>query len=368
MRLQDFLITYKEKFADLLPYVTKARRSKPYFMQFIDILKHKVLINTSPVDYYRFQFYKSDKSLTEKSYYVGKRGGKYYPWENNQIKFVPILDNKYLFKVFLTGLGLPQPRLLATIGSDYEVHTLEQFIAKLKTIQGDCIIKPVCGSGGRGIFFLENKGNTFFMDDKPLTYEFLWEKLNGGQYIIEEKILQKDYLANLYPHSLNTFRLITIKTDDGKWHVAKFSLRLGRGGSRIDNSGAGGIQVYVNDAGKTYYPYDWLLKKKINKHPDTGAKLEGVEIENFQDILEVVLHASEKFNFMGTIGWDIAQTSKGLMIIEANAFYDCWYKQIGPHAALINKQIAQGLRPRAFYSRWDKTRIHPHFNRDKIVA
>lgn len=368
MAINNYIQSFKEKYLEIKPFIKDAKNYRSYLMQFVDLFIHKIIINTSPIDYLRFKFYKGDKTFEEKSFFIGKRGSRYYPWENNLVKYIPIFDNKYLFKIFIKGLSLPQPELITSIGKDYEINNFDAFNKKMETTSCELVIKPISGSGGRGILFAEKRDGFYYLNNEKISTKILWEKLSGDEYIIEELVKQEMYLSNIYSNSLNSFRVITIKTEDGKWHVANFFLRIGRGGNRVDNSGLGGIQIYIDKNGRTYYPYDWSFRKEITHHPDTGQKLDGITISEHEKIIELALNASKKFNFMGTIGWDIAQTTNGLMIIEANAFYDCWYNQIGPKGGLINRDIADGLKKRKFYTLWDKTKIYPRFNRDKIIS
>ncbi|MCD4693437.1 MAG: hypothetical protein K8R79_11020, partial [Calditrichales bacterium] len=136
----------------------------------------------------------------------------------------------------------------------------------------------------------------------------------------------------------------------------------------VDNLGAGGIGVCINSNGKTTFAYDWTKTREIIEHPDSGKRLVGIQIQKFHKIENLALKASEAFNFMGTIGWDIGLSETGPVIIEANPFYDCSYWQTGSQGPLISNEIANGLRARNFLTRWDKTKIYPSFNRRKIKA
>ena len=106
MNLRDKISNHNKKLHEIRLHVSKAYKHKNLLRQLLDIIFHKIVINSSPIDYYRYEIYKRKQTWTEKSYYLGKRGSKYYPWEKNYIKFVPLFDNKFIFKTLLEGMGL----------------------------------------------------------------------------------------------------------------------------------------------------------------------------------------------------------------------------------------------------------------------
>ena len=60
----------------------------------------------------------------------------------------------------------------------------------------------------------------------------------------------------------------------------------------------------------------------IEKHPDSGAQIAGVKINNWEEIVKEVLHFQECFPFIKAAGWDIALTDDGPVVIEINDFWD----------------------------------------------
>ncbi len=358
---------FKKKMDEIGPYLKEAKRYKGLLAQIIDVIIHKLFINTNPVDYYRYQFYKGNKSWKEKSYYVGKSGSMYFPYDKNHIKYIPLFDNKHLFKIMLQGFDLPQPRLLSTIGQTFEINTEEKLYSFLSSTDFDILIKPMEGSGGEGILLLTHKDGEFYSEGKLFPKEKIWayiqkEKLD---YIIEERVVQKKYISSIYSLSLNTFRIITIKTNDNKWHVICSYMRIGSGGREVDNSGVGGITIGINHSGETIYAYDWTQKSEISHHPDTGKGLIGIKLDGYDKVIDLVLDASKKFSFMGTIGWDIGLSEEGPVIIEGNPFFDSSYAQI-KQRPLLTYEIAGSLKKHYIWTRWDKSRIYPRLRNPKL--
>ena len=98
----------------------------------------------------------------------------------------------------------------------------------------------------------------------------------------------------------------------------------------------------------------------FDTHPDTGVPFAGLRIPMYEEALALVRNASRHFGFMRTIGWDVAITPDGPMLIEANAYWNPKRVQIltGP---ILTPEIVAGLQPRAWYTPWDRTHMHPHY-------
>ena len=54
-------------------------------------------------------------------------------------------------------------------------------------------------------------------------------------------------------------------------------------------------------------------------HPDTNVKIKGTSVPDWENIKEEIIELSERFFYLKMIAWDIAVTSEGLFVIEANS-------------------------------------------------
>ena len=358
---------YESKIRNLANYIRQANYYKLLPLHIVDAIIHKVRINASIKDYYWFEFYKNNMSWDDKSRYVSTmRSSMYWPYENNSIAYNFIFSDKYIQRSLMKGFGLPIPKLISTIGETLEIRTRDQLNRFLDTIETDFAIKPVNGTSGSDFLALSRDGDRFVAANRSYSKEDLWnhvrKHLRRG-VLIEERVRNIGYIAAIYPTALNTFRVITIKTNDHVWHLAACILKFGRGQSQIDNGGAGSIQVSIDDSGKTIQAYDFTHLKAITHHPDTGAPLTGIKLEDYSQVIDLALRASEKFNFMGTLGWDIALSDRGPLIIETNALWESQYVQRTLGRGLITDEIAKGLKKHTLLTRWDKTRMYPGFYR-----
>jgi hypothetical protein len=339
------IIRFPNYVSMFLDKAREAARYKSIPSQICDAVIHKLAINTAFRDYHKYGFYKPGMTMEEKSRYVGYSGSRYWPYENNLPKFATTLTDKYIQKTLLKGFELPTAELLTTIGHQLEIRDIETFRTFLETCDQDVVLKPVSSAMGQNILVLSKVGGHFESGGETMSVLRIWEHMRPHLergLLIEARLRNIPEIDALYPNSLNSFRVVTIKTNDGRWHAPGGMLKLGAGGSEVDNLSSGGLQVCIDEDCKTYNPFDHDKGETVTRHPDTGANLDGITLECYRDAVDLALRASEKFCFMGTIGWDIAATPDGPMIVEGNTR---WAPRLQrPSRGLITDEIATGLR------------------------
>lgn len=360
------------------PFLRPALQHKSAPALVVDMVMHMVTIGTSPADYLRYEFYKGDRTAEQKCRYLSKRGSRYFPWSKNPVAQLALFDDKQLFKTILKGCDIPQPALLATIGRRYEIRTGTGFAAFLKSAARDLVIKPVRGSGGAGIRMLEYRNGGYTeprgradAPDAPLEPAVLWQQLvpmlDLG-YVVEARLRNAPGIAAFNPDCLNTFRIVTIRTDDGEWRVSLVALRIGATRSAVDNLAAGGTVLKFSPDGVGVAAYDWTERCEIETHAGTGKALVGFRLEEYASLCGFALGCCAAFPGMGAIGWDIALTGDGPQVVEANPFFDSWYFQMGACGPLLTEDIASRLTPRRPFSRWDRRFVSPRMKRHRILA
>lgn len=335
-------------------------------MQLVDIIEHKLRINSYWEDYYRFEFYRRELSWEERKLYVGFFGSHYYPWEGNSLKFDRVFQLKSLQKAILTAHGVATPRLVAKAGTQYPINTPEKFRAVMADIDTPVVTKFDGGGSGVGIYCLQPENGDFRCKDQPVDADWVWsqyEPVIHRGFIVEEQAENHPALQTIFPNALNTLRITTVRTADGQWHLLLPYIKFGRSGMQVDNLSAGGLFAGVDDAGRIGTLYSLKSMDEFSRHPDTGAEAEGQTVPFYEEARALALEASNTFGFMATVAWDVGITPTGPVIIEGNP---CWephgiQDRLGP---MLTPQIAAGLMPRSWWTPWDRTHMYPRYMRD----
>ena len=140
-------------------------------------------------------------------------------------------------------------------------------------------------------------------------------------------IVQSGQFARFNPSSVNTVRFMTALYPDGEAKIIATFIKIGREGRCVDNAGAGGnVDVCVDvESGEIKYAIEyngWRKIESIEKHPDSGAQLNGVVIENWEELKAEVIRYQQAMPWCKAAGWDIAVTQEGAVVIEVNDFWD----------------------------------------------
>ena len=145
-------------------------------------------------------------------------------------------------------------------------------------------------------------------------------------------------LRAFHANSLNTLRIIIMRTPSGGVELNRAIMRFGTGGSSVDNLYAGGIGVPVETSTGRLVTYGHTLATDTPpyyKHPDSGLTFDGFEVPFWKESLEMSIEIRRKlFPEVFNIGFDIAITPSGPVMIEANVS-SCFFQRTS----------AGGLRP-----------------------
>ena len=170
--------------------------------------------------------------------------------------------------------------------------------------------KPYDGLGGADV----KKEYTINIQDRKAYFE------NAIQHriFLEEVVTQHPELNRLCEKSVNTMRIITFN-DDGKPKIIWMGLRVGNGINSIDNFHAKGMAVNIDE--NTGKLIGNAIDKDLNeydKHPVSHVKFDGFQIPCFDEAKKMVLDASLRSDKILVVGWYVAISDKGPIIIEGN--------------------------------------------------
>lgn len=185
--------------------------------------------------------------------------------------------------------------------TDMETVTLNQVKNFLSDYNDTIVIKEEGGWGGEQVRIIHSSC-------------FIPEKLKiSKNYIIQPYVKQYKVLNDLYPGSVNTFRVNTFIKKDGSVIVKYVWLRFGSGGNKVDNLTSGGSYLFFDLTGKPEnLIYDWKLGVKIgDRHKDTGYSFSDIKIPMFQEMLEKCKNSHKKYPYVRLIAWDVCINNSG---------------------------------------------------------
>ena len=221
--------------------------------------------------------------------------------------------NDPAFGHFLRNKGEFNQRFQAFVRRDWVYLTDKEAALAFMGRHQVFMAKPMNGTCGKGIEKIRMAD-----EDGP---ESVWERLAAnGEYLLEEVIRQHPAVRAIYPESINTVRTVTIRKD-GVTHVICTYFRIGNNGRHVDNFNSGGMVAPVDE--KTGIVADRAIDKNKNLyavHPMTGTPIQGFQFPDWEAAMDMVRQAAALIPEIGYLGWDIAFSEDGPMLVEGNEF------------------------------------------------
>ncbi|MDH3666048.1 MAG: hypothetical protein OEN23_03870 [Paracoccaceae bacterium] len=230
-----------------------------------------------------------------------------------------LVFDKHLFRVTLEAHGLPVIRELFRILQcgeirDAEDRAIDKNAARniLAAHNAPVFVKPTFGTRGKGAF-ISAPG-----DD----VDEIFQSTSG--VLVQPVLQQHPTIAAIKPGVINSVRIDTLLTD-GRCVNSAAVQKLGQGDAPVDNGGHGGLVVQIDlETGRLTR----LAKQKarfgpeaFSVHPDTGASFAGTQIPFWSELRTIVCRAAFALPELPTLGWDVAVTPDGPVLIEANSLW-----------------------------------------------
>lgn len=246
------------------------------------------------------------------NYFMRTRNSLNKPMKSD-FNYIVLLRDKYVFEKYMNSCGIKTASTIAVIknGEIFDNSLKNRLNAKdLFINKQEYFIKSVDGECAEGVYFVNSYKK----------YMKIKELLKKGFFIVQTKLIQNNEMNKLNSKSINTIRIVTVK-NDSDIKVLSSTCRIGTNKSgNVDNWAAGGISVAITDDGKLakygFYKPGYGIKTTI--HPDTKVVLENFKIPCYEEVKELVKSAHKALYGLHSIGFDVAITTDGPVLIEAN--------------------------------------------------
>jgi glutathione synthase/RimK-type ligase-like ATP-grasp enzyme len=281
---------------------------------FFDIIKCGIKYGAGYKDYQLCQWYNLNDA--QRATYVTRGINNRIVSLLNDKEYYHILDNKIEFNNTFS-------QFLNRKWIDMTTANFEEFCHFLNGL--DVIIsKPTAEACGKGV----EKLTVADFPSAQVLFAHL-KDINSG--LCEEFVVQHKDISALYPLSVNTYRIVTVLTQ-GQPHIVYAFIRIGNGGRFVDNINAGGMAAPINiETGVIEYPAFDKDSIYYEIHPFTGCPIKGWQLPCWQEAVELVLAAAKVIPQVGYVGWDVAVTENGPLLIEGNPFPGHDILQMPPH-------------------------------------
>ncbi len=316
-------------------------------------------------EYYSNRVYRPDLSPAEKSGFVGEKGSARLNRRLSPLSVTglrPFVRDKALYGSVMAHLGFSVPRIQAvfsTVRSYGRMKTLRT-AADIETfLTEDAVypvfVKPEEGSGSIGSALIESldreRGALLLSNGNLINLEAFAAQVEAeysAGFLFQDAVKQHRVLSDVAGRAVGSIRVVTVQDDEGVsclyalWKVpspSAMSDNYWQPGSMLAelDSGTGRILQCLRGTGPD--------QERLENHPVSGAVFTDITIPHWPEVLEVTRDAHSMLPTFGVIGWDIAITEDGPMIIESNA---------NPHHMLYQIATGKGILNDAFAPVFDR--------------
>lgn len=279
---------------------------------YLDMVLCTARYGASPNNYKDFDF--ANLTAPERATYVTNSLSRKMIKAFNDPKYINLFEDKTAFaerfKDFFGRTWISTENL--------KLEDFLKFIEKRDRF----IYKPVGNAQGQGIIVFDDLSNP------QAVYEEIIAKKEKA--ILEEWINQHPVMAEVYSDAINCLRIITVYQNRNTKFLAG-GVTWGNG-KKIANASASGIVSPVDfKSGILNKPAADFYGHVYEKHPITGKNLMNMRLPYWQETLYMLEKAAAKVPQVGYIGWDIAITVDGPVLIEGNTTPGYRYYQIPVH-------------------------------------
>jgi len=246
-----------------------------------------------------------------------------YP--NNERRHYPYADDKLLAKATFQANGVPTPDTLAVCDGLFAVPSVVEGLRGRSRF----VVKPANGSGGGGILVI----------GEWVAEREAWRKAGGAEVtplqlarhladivfgvhsnqledraFVEVRVEPHALFAALWADGLCDVRILVLR---GRPVMSMIRVPTAESGGRA-NLHQGGLGIAVDlRSGRTFRALH--RGRTVERHPESGAPLLGLELPSWKEILGVARHAALAVP-LGYLGVDVVvDRERGPLVLEINA-------------------------------------------------
>lgn len=232
-----------------------------------------------------------------------------------------VLVDKELFRIYFSAKGLPTVPTLG-VGTRGGSDALLERLAHERAF----FMKPVGGICGMAAHVVLVKDGRFVVKGQAIDLKALLGA--GGSYLFQPIVTNHPAIRRLNSSTLNTVRVMTC-WDRRAQKAALWCqplLRVGRARGEVDNFFMGGLLVAIRADGTlgpwgiSHTPDRVFSKTRV--HPDSGVVFEGLPLPYFRETIALALEAQRHLPMIPSIGWDVAITETGPVLLEGQHDWD----------------------------------------------
>lgn len=245
-----------------------------------------------------------NKGIEERKTYVADQQRRIYRYKMNDILAANLfIDKGKTYEIYKPYFH----RSVISISKPSDFDKFHRFVNE----HDEFVLKNAIDSLGKGVSLVKSSE----IEDERAFFQACIRK---GTHVLEERIVQSEFMAAFNESSVNTVRAISFVTKNDIV-VPYCILRMGRAGSFVDNGGNGGVIACIDyETGRIITDGYDECGNVYQAHPDTGTVFQGYQLPDWAALKTMCTEVALKVSKFKMIGWDFAHTADGWVMVEGN--------------------------------------------------
>lgn len=291
------------------------------------------IIGATPIEFFRYRLWDlSVPRATRLRFVTWRLRQPLEPFLNSRAESQRFASKLQLDDYFRQQ-GLPTPRRLGVwcpAGVSTEavdrVDTPNQLMAMVQRSKSGVVFKCNVGMGGQAVLVFTGvmADQLRHASGELWPVERLVERMTGPEpWLVQERVTAHPEIASLSgSDDVASMRMVTCRRGDGSVFLLPVTLKLPSTGEGVDNFSGGNLGVAVNPDGSLGLAALGINGPTVDCHPITGAPFAGMTVPDWDATVSLVMAAQRGLGrSMRSLGWDVALTPDGPMLLEGNPYW-----------------------------------------------
>lgn len=243
---------------------------------------------------------------------------------NNSLNYDVVTKDKFYAGSILKGNGFPCLEDIGLIVNKWIFTNNGEMlrIEELNQLGDELVLKNTVLEASEGVIFFHHFNNTIKVNGKYCSNAELAKLLKNGVWVVQLRRSSHPALRAFNSTALNVLRIVTILDEDKPILLEGFQA-FATGIATTDSWSEGSIYVGIDFKNLCLKQYGFRSpwhegEGLIQVHPDSGLKFAGFQIPFLKEAVDLCLKAHAIFYTSFFLGWDVAITETGPVIVEVN--------------------------------------------------
>lgn len=239
------------------------------------------------------------------------------------VDYSAITKDKFYANSILAANGIPciKNEAVYTGGRWFTAEGKEAGPGFFEGYDGEFVLKSPNLEAGEGVLVCSKKGDRVISSRKDYTVKEFINLLGKSVWVLQKKVESHPAIKKVNATALNTTRIVTLRNGTDTIYIGGFQA-FAAGDAVTDSWSAGSLYVGFDTEKEILLAEGYanlsVPEAIVYKHPDSGIVFEGYAIPYLKDAVQLCKSAHAYFynNFM--LGWDVAITEQGPVMVEVN--------------------------------------------------